>query len=98
MAILTDAQLEAVFNAMQGGTPIMESVLNMELDAKPNEVRQQLIEKYTREEFRRVMTEDVRPAMTPGRRARMAVMRISSANPDEVHDIKIILQAYIDTL
>jgi hypothetical protein len=98
MAALTDAQLEAIFTAMQGGTPIMESTLNMSLDEEASDIRRQLIAKYTQEEFRRVMTENVRPNLTPGRKARMAAMRMVSQNPDSVADIKSVLQTYIDTL
>jgi len=98
MATLTDTQLDAVFTAMQGGTPLMESVINMELDIQPMELRQQLVAKFTAPEFQRVMKDHVRPNMTPERRARMMVMRMVSMSPDSTQDIKATLQAYIDTL
>jgi nucleoside-triphosphatase THEP1 len=95
---LNNVQMEAIFTAMKGGISIVESIANMELNIKPSEVRRQLVGKYTHEEVIKVVRENIGPAMTPERRAKSMVMRIVQENPDSIAEIKIALQAYIDSL
>lgn len=95
---LTDAQVDAAYSALNGGTPIFEIVKTMDLGVKPQELRSALVEKYGRDVVAEVIREKVQPNMGPARRVKMMVTRVIENNPEKAQEIKTALMDYLNTL
>lgn len=63
--MLDDKDLKMIKKEMEQGTPIPRILREKNIDAKAMEVRDQLFEKYGKEEIQKIILEKIRPNM-PG--------------------------------
>ena len=88
MAQITDEILDEIFAAMKQGVPIFTTRKDLNVDEAVPEIRKQLVARFTRDEFQRVIKEHVRPSMNdPVKRIEFVVRKVVRDNPDRLEDV-----------